>query len=51
MWDAVVISLSPENVSENIFYVFAVESIIITAEPVPRDPFGGDSPGPDIDTI
>jgi hypothetical protein len=51
MWDAVVPAVSPENVSETILNVLAVESIIITAEPVPGDAFGGDSPGPDIDTI
>jgi hypothetical protein len=51
MWDAVVISTSPENVSETILNVFAVESIRITAKPVPGDAFGGDSPGPLIVTV
>ena len=46
MWDAVVGLVSPENVSEAIFKMFVVGSIVITAEPVPGDAFGGDSPGP-----
>jgi hypothetical protein len=33
------------------FNVFAVESIMISPEPVPRDATGGDSPGPLIETI
>jgi hypothetical protein len=51
MWDAVVVPSSPENVSETIFNVFAVESIIISAEPVPGDAFGGDSLGPFMITL
>ena len=51
MWDAVVGAVNPENTSEIIFNVFAVESITIVAEPVPGDPFGGDSPGPVIITL
>jgi hypothetical protein len=51
MWDAVVPAVNPENVSDTIFNVFAVVSITITAEPVPGDPFGGDSPGPVIITV
>jgi hypothetical protein len=43
--------VSPENVSETIFNVFAVESIMISAEPVPGDAFAGDSAGPLIITL
>ena len=46
MWDAVVPLVSPENVSETMFNVFAVESIMISPEPVPGDAVGGDSAGP-----
>jgi hypothetical protein len=46
MWDAVVVPSRPENVSETMFRVFAVVSIVITAKPVPGDALGGASPGP-----
>jgi hypothetical protein len=51
MWDAVVPLVSPENVSETIFNVFAVESMIISAEPVPGDATAGDSLGPFMITL
>ena len=46
MWDAVVLPVRPENVKETMFREFAVESIMMNAEPVPRDALAGDSPGP-----
>ena len=45
MCDAVVPVVKPLNVTST-NNVFATLSVITIADPVPGDPFGGDSPGP-----